>query len=438
MINYFNEITKLLQSQNCQLPDKPLNIIFLIKDLCTKDTVITDEMSKKFNLPTGTAISAGTAPRLTYARSEIYWLKISLPFLLNNLRFMNINPQIRILLSSPESVITRDNHAYLENPLYVIPHQDMAKSLDFIYDFAQNGEAPDRINDFLFQAKNFFHTQSFDGYLPLNERCLIFTVSTPSDHHAKMNMALCLQTAHNNRATVIEKPCYWIPDYIFKTFGYGDAKSMAQSLLPEHYPPSCEGRVVFEAVEFFKRHEHIVMKPSNGANGIGVKYFDMRGLDTAHRFIKTKEFEKYYNKVLANTSPNVRMIIQPYLSGLHDYGEVRVFIYGGKIMPVGIRLYPAKENVLAKIFHNAKLELFLLTPEYLDVAIKFVNRSSHLDLYYFGLDLIKSKGADGLDKIYMTEANFMVSGFFDRIAHKMDTCPQEINDHIANLSLIHI
>ena len=73
-----------------------------------------------------------------------------------------------------------------------------------------------------------------------------------------------------------------------------------------------------------------------------------------------------------------------------------------------------------QIFLNAKLETVFLTEEYLEVATKFIERSKDIKLEYFGLDLIKSKGKDGLDQIMMIEANFMISGFFDHIAKKMD------------------
>ena len=315
-------------------------------------------------------------------------------------------------MANPEALTVKGKEVYLAHPTIVTPKGNVDEAVAFYHDFVENGEDPERKDDFIFRASRFFHVMPREGYLRIKENSLIITASSPNDFGAKMMMAIGLQQAEENGTTVVESPRHWFPDYMFKTHGFADAKAMAAALMPEHYPQTCSGRIMYEAVQFLKRHQHVVMKPSSGANGYGVYFFDIRGLEGLERATKIAEFEEIYQQYLANFKDPINIIVQPYIEGIHENGEVRVFVYGGKILPVGIRLYPESEKAMCKIFLNAKLETFFLTEEYLEVATKFIERSKDIKLEYFGLDLIKSKGKDGLDQIMMTEANFMISGFF--------------------------
>ncbi|MEM6603000.1 MAG: hypothetical protein AAF621_03020 [Pseudomonadota bacterium] len=433
-VNYLSEIIKMVKQGAINVNTSPYNIIFLLKDFISEDTIPTDKMAPKYGVLPGETVKLGTAPRLAYARTEMYWLKVTIPYMLQALKSEGIKFPIRILLANPDSVIGRRlNECYLKDPVLLSPKSDVVENVKFMHDFAINGEEEDRKDDFIFRANRFFNIQSFKGFLPVDHRSLVVTVSTSSDSQKKMNMAVALQKAENSGALVVEKPRFWVPDYIFQTFGHADPKAFARSLMPEYYPPSCEGRVLFEAMQFFKRHQHIVLKPSNGANGFGVAFFDIKGLNGEEKARELKRFEMTFNSYLEKYIAPIRLIVQPYLENINQDGEVRVFIYKNKILPVGIRLIPKGKDAVCKIFLNAKVEAFLLDPELIRVAVEFIEKSRHMGLNYFGLDIIKDKGPDGQPKYFITEANFMISGFFDKIAYKMDTCHDEVQDHIDAL-----
>ena len=420
-MNYLQEIIKLVKNNALHIPEgKYFNIVFLLKDFACQDMVPRDDMAEKYGVAKGETVKAGSAPRLAHARSEIYWATVCFPYMINHLHDHSAQVPMRFIMTNPEALIIHDNNIFLAHPTVLVPKRNIKDAVSFYRDFADNGEKPERQKDFIFDASRFFHVMPNDGYLPLKENTLIITISAPNDFSAKLTMAIGLQKAEDNGITVIEPPRYWFPDYMFKTHGYADAKAMAAKLLPEHYPPTCSGRILFEAVQFLKRHQNIVIKPSSGANGYGVHFFDIRGLEGEERKKDIEKFEKIYTEYLTKFPEPVNIIVQPYLDGIYENGEIRVFIYGGKILPVGIKLRPESKTAMCKIFLNASLEPVFLTEEYLEVAKKFIDRSKDVGLQYFGLDLIKSKGSDGLDKVAITEANFMVSGFFDHIARKMD------------------
>ena len=433
-MNYLQDIINIVKRGDLNLPaGKCLNIVFLLKDFMCQDAVPLDSLAPKLGVKTGEIAKAGTAPRLAHARSEIYWLNLCFPYLIKNLLDNDVRIPIRFIIANPEALTLRGENAFIAHPTIITPKGNIQDAVDFYKDFIENGEKEERSDDFIFRAQRFFHVSPQDGYLPVKENTMILSVSSPNEYKAKVMMALGLQQADKSGATVFEKPCYWFPDYMFKTHGFADAKAMAAALMPEHYPPTCSGRILFEALQFLKRHQYIVLKPSSGANGYGVHFFDIRGLKGDERTKKLIEFEMIYKQYLTQFKAPVNIIVQPYIEGIHENGEVRVFIYDGKILPVGVRLYPTAEKAVCKIFLNAKLETFFLTEEYLEVATKFIERSKDVDLHYFGLDFIKSKGNDGFDKIMMTEANFLISGFFDHIAMKMDNDYDNMVAHVDAL-----
>ena len=217
---------------------------------------------------------------------------------------------------------------------------------------------------------------------------------------------------------VVEKPRYWLPDYMFRNYGFGDAKSMASTLLPHYYPESCEGRILAEARQFLRRHRRVVIKPSSGSNGFGVEFFDARECEGEALQEKLKEFDVVFERYLNEYKEPTRIILQRYLDGINQTGEVRIFIYAGKILPVGVRLMPETEDALCKIFLNAKIETFLLTEEYLKIAVEFIKKSRHLELNYFGLDVIRDIGPDGFEKLYVTEANLWSLDFLTILHRK--------------------
>ena len=140
-------------------------------------------------------------------------------------------------------------------------------------------------------------------------------------------MAIGLQQAEENGTTVVNRHVIGF-DYMFKTHGFADAKAMVAALMLEHYPQTCSGRIMYEAVHL-KRHQHVVMKPSSGAMGMLISIFVAEGLERA---TKIAEFEEIYQQYLANFKDPINIIVQPYIEGIHENGEVRVFVYGGKYL----------------------------------------------------------------------------------------------------------
>lgn len=432
MSNFLSESLDLFKQKKLVLPEKSLMIICLIKDLIIQDMVVPDELVHKYNAKLGEVVKAGTAPRLACTRSEIYWLLIAYPMIMEVFRKEDIKLPLRLIVSNPENFMLHEKKVYLRHPVVILPKGNIQEAVAFMHDFAENGEKPERMNDFILRLSDFFEVHPLDGEVEMNKRCMVLTASTPNDMQLKISMAIALQKAEEKGAMIVEKPCYWFPNYIFDKYGYGDAKGMAEKLMPEYYPESYSGRDVEETVKFLKKHKHIVLKPSHGSNGIGVQFFDIRGLKTKALKKEIDRFRTMYLETLKTYHHTVRMIAQPFLEGIVRNGEVRIFVFDKKIMPIGIRLTPTGEDAICKIFSNATIELFYLTPEYIDIALEFIERAE-IDVKYFGLDIIKSNDENGDEKLYMTEANFMVSGFYDRIAHKMDTEYTPLMSHIMSL-----
>jgi len=225
------------------------------------------------------------------------------------------------------------------------------------------------------------------------------------------------------KAMILERPRFWVTDYNTDKFGFfGDAKSLAKNLCPDYYPPSYEGRDLILAKQFIEVHKKIVIKPPSSANGKDVKILDYTNTDM-------NNFDAIFEAYLTDYQDPLRLIIQKYISGIETHGEVRIFVYDNKVMPVGIRLIPKNGETLCKIFMNATIEPVFLTERYLRIAQGFIEGSKNNGVYYYGLDVLE----DDKGKLYLTEANFLVSGFFDQIAYVMDTQFKALEKHIDTL-----
>lgn len=421
-VDYLSKIIRRIKRMSKDGYSHKLKLHFIFRNIVTCDFKPPPALANKLGLkPEQEIAPAGLAPRLTLARSECYWLLISIPLIYRVLKQNGLEIPFEIYLSYPESITMDERNSYVSNPLLLVPKDNIQQAIDFMHDFAQNGEDPCRAEDFIFNFDQFFHLKPKNGFLPIDHNSLMFMAGHTDNVGLRTMATIALNKAEEKDAMILERPRFWITDYNQKTFGcYGDAKSFAKQICPEYYPPSYEGRDVKAAESFFKEHEKIVIKPPSSANGQDVQILTSEHLES---------FPQIFDSYLKQYPDPQRIIIQKYLSGIEKHGEIRIFIYDNQIMPVGIRLTPENGATLCKIFMNAQIEPVLLSERYLRIAQKFIEGSKDRGLYYYGLDIIEDKN----NKLYLTEANFLVSGFFDRMAYYMDTQLEKVAAHIATL-----
>ena len=197
-MNYIAEIISQIKKNFFEENEKYFNIIFVFKDFLTKDTVPFDNLAEKLGGKAGDTFPAGIAPRLTFARTEAYWLLVSFPFLFLALDKLGINFKKRFIVVNPEAVTTDGQRAYIAHPLELKHKGNIASALKQIKHFIEHGEDPDYAQELLFDVKKFFHIQPTEGYLPLDENCLIFVGSTADDNTKKASLVVSLQKAEDS------------------------------------------------------------------------------------------------------------------------------------------------------------------------------------------------------------------------------------------------
>lgn len=87
--------------------------------------------------------------------------------------------------------------------------------------------------------------------------------------------------------------------------------------------PTLISRSQSQLLEFIKNFKDVVLKPLDSLSGIGVRRFNI------------KSGEREFNKVFAQYSPQMPIMVQKYLPQIKD-GDKRVFIIGGKVVPYGV------------------------------------------------------------------------------------------------------
>ncbi len=415
-MDYFEAIKKHFDKNNFE-KDQILKIIFTLGSVTKDETELTAEQASRYHLPAGTKLNAGICPARERIRTETYLLTVAFPFALQALAAQKIPSKIALIACANEDIfLGRDGKCYIRNALLCESNRPVREAWKDADHFALNWKEQENNPEYNFNLKKYFDITSMKGSLSADENMIIFAGVDPWRFDHKVNTLHALIAAEKAGATVLENPYYRIGEFGYKRHGFGDAKSMVKKLTPEFYPPSYENGGVEDAVQFLEKFEDVVIKPSGGSNGVGVSFFDIRKLKGKQRAEKMDVFRELFKKYKQIHQHPSRVIVQKHLRGIQKHGEIRLFIYDRKIMPVGIRLIPEKDSALCKIFMNASCEPVFLTEEYLRVGMRFIRAARDVKLKYFGLDVIKDRDADGKDALFVTEANTLISGFFDKIA----------------------
>ena len=419
-MDYFNAIKKHYDRKNFN-PKDILKIIFILGNVAKTDAPLDAEKAAKYGLSKGETVPIGSCPVKERIRTETFLLTVAMPFALKAFAQEKTPLNCALLVCDNDDLFQNiDGNCFINKPIICEPRGNVREAWQDAAAFADNWREQENNPDYNFNLKKYFNITVTKGALPVDKHSLIFAGVDPAGFELKVKTLRALIAAEEAGATVLDNPYYRIGEFAYKRHGFGDAKAMVKTLIPEFYPPSCEGRDEKEALAFAETCQDVVIKPSNASNGVGVSFFDLRETNEAAKEKKRADFKKIFRTYVETHAYPCRIIVQKNLRGVSEHGETRIFIYDKKILPVGIRLTPNSDEALCKIFMNATCEPVLLSEEYLRLGIKFIKAAKDVKLKYFGLDVIKDKDENGSDKLFMTEANTIISGFFDKIAVFID------------------
>ncbi|MFT6072505.1 MAG: glutathione synthase/RimK-type ligase-like ATP-grasp enzyme [Alphaproteobacteria bacterium] len=276
-------------------------------------------------------------------------------------------------------------------------------------------------------------------FVPVTHNAIIYAAPYSGDHKDIIHYTKTLEKMECQSARIIDSPKY-MSKILKETYSYKTAKSLAERFMPDFYPKTLNCNDINKACRFLKTHRHIVLKPPHLVGGDEVYFFDLNHKTRQQVTLILQEFRKTFHTLLHSTlkAGFNQLILQKFIDGILEHGETRIYIMGGKILPVGIQMYGQDADKAFKPEKGAKSRDIILDEAYLNVAKTFIDRvHPKLDFFYYGLDVIKQTFPDGTHHYYILEANYGTVGFFPRIAETIKRRYAEIKNHIKNLPEIY-